>query len=31
VGDNDEVDDGFDNERCFKIDFKPVEEFDNCC
>ncbi len=31
MGDNDEVDDGFDNERCFKIDFKPVEEFDNCC
>ena len=29
VGDNDDVDDGFDRERCFKIDFNPEDELDN--
>jgi len=26
VGDNDDVDDGFDNERCFNIDFRPGDD-----
>lgn len=24
-------DDGFDEERCFNIDFKPVDDVDACC